>query len=157
MDKNVETRKNEHHQALWILSILALAVLISLWVVPSFSNLFNTKEKIEMTITLLLILPIAWVFFYKQKGLDEGKDSGKGLATKVFYGTNVFSGVGYGFNAIRGIIGSVVLIIGGIFLLIFGEGIRWAGAVFVVLGLLMIIYIKNSITLAKGRMHGRAY
>ena len=89
--------------------------------------------------------------------MDEGKDQGKNLTTKAFKVANMSSGIGYGISTIRGIIASIVLILGGIFILIAGEGIRWAGAVFIILGLLMIIYVKNSITLAKRRMKGRAY
>ncbi|MBU2616641.1 MAG: hypothetical protein KKB79_01515 [Nanoarchaeota archaeon] len=157
MDKDIPTRQKEHHQAIWIITAFAIIFIILFWAIPAVSNELTFNKKIGYTIGFLVGIPLMWLFFYKQKRMDEGKDQGKNLTTKAFKVANMSSGIGYGISTIRGIIASIVLILGGIFILIAGEGIRWAGAVFIILGLLMIIYVKNSITLAKRRMKGRAY
>lgn len=161
MDEDLKKRQKDMYQGLWFGTVVLAIILITFWIFPERVGA-DFWDKIEWTAIIIAAVTLGWIFFYRQKKIDEGKLSQKEGAKKDFFeGSNVYHGLRFKYYSIGSAIGMVVLIIFGIYTLInelmVGGSLWWAGLLMIVIGGLLVIPVKTYWEYGKHKMKGRYY
>jgi hypothetical protein len=155
---NLEKRQKDMYQGLWFGTILVIILLPIIWLVPAVGGQMELKEKIYLTIFAIIVIPLAWIFFYHQKKIDSKKIKQKeNLGEAAFKGVNALHGIELWFGSIRYIFLFIFLIIGGVFILISGGKYWWMGLMLIVIGILIPIVIRTYWKLGRQKLKGRYY
>lgn len=158
MDNDLIKRQRDFYQGLWVGTILLVLLLIAIWIIPIFSNEFTLKKKLFWTISVVLTIPLGWIFFYYQKKKDEGKiKQEKKIVKGYIESKNVVSGYYLKFLSLKHILFSAVFLLFGIYALIFEKKYWWVGLILIVVAVLLPVAIKGLWKLGGQRQKRRFY
>jgi hypothetical protein len=148
-------RQKDMYQGLWFGTIILIILLILFWTVP---ELKADSSKIKYTIAIVVILPLAWIWFYRQKKIDEGKIKQKeNLGEKAYKGVNIIHGVDFKFRAVNYVIVMLVFLFGGVWILIKQPEYWWIALMLIVIAILLPIAIKTFWKVGDQKLKGRYY
>ena len=151
-------RQKDFYQGLWVGTIFLVLLIIAMWLIPAFSNEVDLKTKKDITISIIIFVPLGWIFFYYQKRKDEGKVKQGGNITEDYFETNnILSGYWLKFYSLKYSVIFVVFLLFGLYVLIFDRKYWWIGLMLVVIGALLPIAIRGLWNLGEQRQKGRLY
>jgi uncharacterized membrane protein YadS len=157
MDELIK-RQKDIYQGLWVGTIFLVLLIIAMWTIPALSNEVDLKTKKDMTIAIIICVPLGWIFFYYQKKKDEGKIKQEGgIADDYFETNNIISGYWLKFQSQKYALFFVVSLLFGIYVLIFQREYWWIGLMLIVIAILLPIAIRNLWKLGEQRQKGRFY
>ncbi|HOU79573.1 MAG TPA: hypothetical protein PLY44_03630 [Candidatus Pacearchaeota archaeon] len=151
-------RQKDFYQGLWVVTIFLILLTIAMWIIPAFSNEVDLKTKKDITISIIICIPLGWIFFYYQKKKDEGKVKQKGSITEGYFErNNIINGYWLKFYSLNYSVFIVVFILFGLYVLIFHRIYWWIGVMLIVMGFLLPIAIRGLWNLGEQRQKGRLY
>lgn len=150
--------KAKNRNFLIFISILIPIVLILGWILYFTESDKNSSIKIVSTSVLLIILLIwMWIRYYVQLKVDSNK-SVNGKLKKATEIGNKIEGLSLTYQGVTSLIGSILLILGGIFVLIIKfKELWWVGAILIIFGLALIYVFLSAIAFGKPKLKGRYY
>ena len=151
-------RQNDIYQGLWVGTIFLIILAIAIWIVPVFSTEVDLKTKKEITISVIICIPLGWIFFYHQKKKDKSKvGQRENIFEEHFEASNIISGYWLKFYSLKYSVFFVVFLLFGIYVLIFHRAYWWIGIILIVIAILLPIVIKTLWNLGEQRQKGRFY
>jgi uncharacterized membrane protein len=148
-------RQKDMYQGLWFGTIVLAILLILFWTVP---ELKADSSKIKYTIAIVVVIPLAWIWFYRQKKIDEGKIKQKeNIGEKAYKGVNIIHGVDFKFRAIKYGIVMLMFLAGGVWILIKEPDYWWIGLMLIVIAIFLPIAIKTFWKVGDQKLKGRYY
>ncbi len=152
---DLKKRQKDMYQGLLFGTILLIIIIILFWTIP---ELQGSDSKIKLTIATIIAIPFAWILFYRQKKIDEGKiKQEKNVKEGVYKGVHIVQGVGFKFNAIRYLIVMILFLGGGIWILVTGGEYWWVGLILIGVAILLPIAIKTFWKVGGQKLKGRNY
>ena len=157
MDKELTKRQKDMYYALWIGTVLAIIVIGGIWIFNRSPESLNDNTWI--TVYCVIILALAWIFFHRQKRIDENKISEKRskFVEGLFSGTNISHGIYWKYKSIGAAIGAVVFLSAGIYILVTDKEFWWIGLILIGISILSAIAVKLQWEVGKRKMKGRYY
>jgi len=152
---NLEKRQKDMYQGLWFGTILLIIIIILFWTIP---ELKTDSSKIKYTILILVAIPMAWLFFYRQKKIDEKKiKQGNKTVDVAYKGFNLIHGIDFKFRAIKYVIVMLVFLFGGVWIFIKQPEYWWIALMLIIIAILLPIAIKTFWKVGDQKLKGRYY